>query len=119
MQICLEVCAKLLTDRQTNKQRRKHNLLGGGNNTACVLLHDCISSFCNLADFGSYADPNRQEAVSRQVHALESVLSKMLPRNLVMSVKWPTKSKETAVKRQLPELQLEPEISCEYNSKND
>jgi len=24
---------KLLTDEQTNKQRRKHNLLGGGNNT--------------------------------------------------------------------------------------
>jgi len=26
--------AKLLTDKQTDKQRRLHNLLGGGNNSA-------------------------------------------------------------------------------------
>jgi len=32
MQIRLEVfCAKLLTERQTNKQRQLHILLGGGN----------------------------------------------------------------------------------------
>jgi len=32
MQIRSEVSTKLPTDKQTNKQRRKHNLLGGGNN---------------------------------------------------------------------------------------
>ena len=40
MQICSEVsCAKLLKDRQTDKQRRKHNFPGGGN----ITIMTCFS----------------------------------------------------------------------------
>jgi len=36
-------CAKLLTDRQTDRQRRKHNLLGGGNEELFKVLSHWVT----------------------------------------------------------------------------
>ena len=41
-------CGKLLTDRQTNKQRRKHTLLGGGNYPPHVQIYCQVWSLKNF-----------------------------------------------------------------------
>jgi len=50
MQIRAEVFAQLLTDRQTDKQQRKHNLLGGGNKNKSGM--QCINKSSALAETG-------------------------------------------------------------------
>jgi len=56
-------CAKLLTDRQTDQQRRKHNLLGGGNN-----IKDNYVMY--LQKTSSQADKEWNKTVKHRVRSL-------------------------------------------------